>query len=415
MSLKDLITRFENQAPEIVFEWHDPETYAKGWIVINSLRGGATGGGTRMRKDLDKHEVLSLAKTMEIKHALAGPQIGGAKSGIDFDPSDPRKEEVLHRWYQTVIPILKAYYGTGGDLNVDEIKEVIPIAGKYGLLHPQEGVVNGHFNKADETQKKQKIKQLQDGVSLVVDGPQFSPDPSRKFVIADLTTGWGVAEAVRHYYEVFGGQLKGKRVIVQGWGVVASTAAYYLSDRGARIVGVIDRGGGIINTDGIAHEQVRDLFLNKNGNELRAEKMLSFDEIHKRIWDINAEIFLPCAASRLVTKEHAKRLIAAGLEVISPGSNVPFDDPNIFYGEIAEFVDSKISLIPDFMANCGMSRTFSYLMQDDAKVEATAIFNAITELIRGAIEAVHKRSSSTTGIAARGMEIILERLIGNDR
>ena len=102
-------------------------------MVINSLRGGAAGGGTRMRKGLDKNEVLSLAKTMEIKFAVCGPGIGGGKSGINFDPNDPRKNEVLDRWYKAVMPLLKTYYGTGGDLNIDEIKDVIPITNKYGL------------------------------------------------------------------------------------------------------------------------------------------------------------------------------------------------------------------------------------------------------------------------------------------
>ena len=111
---------FEDKKPELVFEWQDPHTSAKGWIVINSLRGGAAAGGTRMRIGVTKNEVLSLAKTMEIKFTVAGPDIGGGKSGIDFDPRDPRKEGVLKRWYEAVTPLLKYYYGTGGDLNVDE-------------------------------------------------------------------------------------------------------------------------------------------------------------------------------------------------------------------------------------------------------------------------------------------------------
>ena len=64
--------------------------------------GGAAGGGTRMRVGLDKREVESLAKTMEVKFTVAGPPIGGAKSGINFDPKDPRKEGVLRRWYAAV-------------------------------------------------------------------------------------------------------------------------------------------------------------------------------------------------------------------------------------------------------------------------------------------------------------------------
>lgn len=133
--MKDLLSAYENKRPEIVFEWKDAETEAEGWVVINSLRGGAAGGGTRMRKGLDRREVESLAKTMEVKFTVAGPPIGGAKSGINFDPADPRRKGVLERWFKAVMPLLKNYYGTGGDLNVDEIHDVIAITKEYGLLH----------------------------------------------------------------------------------------------------------------------------------------------------------------------------------------------------------------------------------------------------------------------------------------
>ena len=69
--MNSLIEIFEHAAPEIVFEWIDQESEARGWVVINSLRGGAAGGGTRMRKGLNKHEVTSLAKTMEIKFTIS--------------------------------------------------------------------------------------------------------------------------------------------------------------------------------------------------------------------------------------------------------------------------------------------------------------------------------------------------------
>ena len=171
--MRDLLKKFEEKDPEIVFEWNDSETEARGWVVINSLRGGAAGGGTRMRKGLDRREVESLAKTMEVKFSVSGPPIGGAKSGIDFDPFDPRKKGVLERWYKAVIPLLKSYYGTGGDMNVDEIHEVIPITEEFGLWHPQEGVVNGHFQPR-ENEKNQQIGQLRFGVSKVVEDAAFS-------------------------------------------------------------------------------------------------------------------------------------------------------------------------------------------------------------------------------------------------
>ena len=93
----ELLKKFEDKKPEVVFEWKDEHTNAEGWIVINSLRGGAAAGGTRMRIGVTRNEVLALAKTMEVKFTVAGPPIGGAKSGINFDPRDPRKKEVLRK------------------------------------------------------------------------------------------------------------------------------------------------------------------------------------------------------------------------------------------------------------------------------------------------------------------------------
>ena len=107
--MRQKLEAFEKKPQLVVFQWHDDKTEAHGWAVINSLRGGACGGGTRMRKGCTEREVLSLAKTMEIKFTVAGPPIGGAKSGIDFDPTDPRKREVLERWYRAVQPLIKHY------------------------------------------------------------------------------------------------------------------------------------------------------------------------------------------------------------------------------------------------------------------------------------------------------------------
>lgn len=408
--MQELLNQYENKDPEIVFEWKDSETEAEGWVVINSLRGGAAGGGTRMRVGLDKHEVTSLAKTMEIKFTVSGPPIGGAKSGINFDPADQRKEGVLKRWFKAVAPLLKSYYGTGGDLNVDEIHEVIPITEEAGVWHPQEGVFNGHFQPS-EAEKINRIGQLRHGVLKVIEDPKFSPQVSRKFVVADMITGYGVAESVRHYYDIYGGELKGKRAIVQGWGNVGSAAAFYLAQAGAKVVGIIDRDGGLINKDGFSFEEIRDLFLNKEGNKLASDQMISFEEINQSIWDVSAEIFLPCAASRLIQKNQIDRMIEGGLEVISAGANVPFADPEIFFGPIAKYTDEQISVIPDFISNCGMARVFAYLMSSKADMQDEDIFSDTSNTVKKALETVYKKSSDKKKIAQTAFQIALNKLI----
>jgi glutamate dehydrogenase/leucine dehydrogenase len=417
--MKNLLEKFENKRPEIVFEWKDSETEAEGWVVINSLRGGAAGGGTRMRVGLDKREVESLAKTMEVKFTVAGPPIGGAKSGINFDPKDPRKEGVLRRWYAAVTPLLKHYYGTGGDLNVDEIHEVIPITEDCGVWHPQEGVFNGHFQPR-EAQKINRIGQLRQGVLKVIEDKSYSPDVNRKYVVADMITGYGVAESIKHFYSIWGAStssvtsnsVSGKRVIVQGWGNVGSAGAYYLAQQGAKIVGIIDRVGGVIKDEGFTFEEIRDLFLNKNGNELVAPNMLSYDDVNSKIWDVKADVFIPCAGSRMITEDQLNRMLKSGVQVISSGANVPFADPEIFFGPIADQADNTISIIPDFISNCGMARVFAYLMSNDLKVLTDeGIFLDTSETIYNALSKTHTLNKNNTGIAKTAFEIALEQLV----
>ena len=402
-NLEDLLEAYKAKEPEVVFEWNDPETYAKGWIVINSLKNGAAGGGTRMRRGLTKDEVVSLAKVMEIKFSVCGPPIGGAKSGIDFDPVDPRREDVLKRWYKVAYPILKSYYGTGGDLNVDELKDVIPITEDLGLWHPQEGVVNGHLKSA-KGEKINLIGQLRYGCAKIVEDNRYIPENAQRYAVADMITGYGVSESVKHFYEIFKStSLEGKRTIIQGWGNVASAAAYYLALNGAKIVGIIDRDGGIIDQDGLSLRQVEELFSDKKGNKLNAEEMISFDEANVKIWDLEAEIFIPGAASKIVSRSQIIRLMDKGLETISCGANVPFVDDKVFFGKTASELDLEISIIPDFVANCGMARVFAYLMQKDIELTDQAIFSDVSQTIKLYLESLYEESSSPKEISSRSL------------
>jgi glutamate dehydrogenase/leucine dehydrogenase len=409
--MKELLKKFEEKRPEIVFEWKDPETEAEGWVVINSLRNGAAGGGTRMRIGLDKREVESLAKTMEVKFTVSGPPIGGAKSGINFNPNDPRKHGVLQRWYKAVYALLKNYYGTGGDLNVDEIHEVIPITEEYGLWHPQEGIVNGYYNPP-KPEKIRKIGHLRQGVSKVLEDPNYTPHTiAKKYTVADMITGYGVAESVRHFYKLWGGDLTQKRVIVQGWGNVGATSALYLAKEGAKIVGIIDRIGGLINPKGYGLEEVKEIFANRENNTLIDDDIMPFEEVNEKIWSMGAEVFIPAAASRLVTQNQVEQMISQGLEVIACGANVPFADKEIFFGPITEFADKHISLVPDFVANCGMARTFAYLMSEKAVVTDDAIFSDISKTIGNALTKIHQLNPQKTKLAETAFTIALEQLV----
>jgi glutamate dehydrogenase/leucine dehydrogenase len=99
------------------------------------------------------------------------------------------------------------------------------------------------------------------------------------------------------------------------------------------------------------------------------------------------------------------------LEVISCGANVPFADKEIFFGSIMEHTDNKVSLIPDFISNCGMARVFAYFMERKVQMTDEAIFNDTSEIIRKAIQRVYDKNQTKTDISATAFEIALTQLI----
>jgi glutamate dehydrogenase/leucine dehydrogenase len=167
----------------------------------------------------------------------------------------------------------------------------------------------------------------------------------------------------------------------------------------------------LLNSEGFSHEEITNLFLNKDGNKLVADNMIPFAELDSKVWETGAEIFAPCAASRLVTQEQVDKMANNGLEVISCGANVPFADKEIFFGPIMENVDSKVSLVPDFISNCGMARVFAYFMEKRVQMTDEAIFADISKTIRTALEKTQQASPSKTGISARAFEIALKQLV----
>ena len=195
-------------------------------------------------------------------------------------------------------------------------------------------------------------------------------------------------------------------------GNVGAAAAYYLAQAGAVIVGIIDRAGGIIAPEGLSFEEVTQLFEAKQGNSLNASDMLSFEDVNARIWDLEADVFLPCAASRLITQDQLNRMVKAGVEVISSGANVPFADDEIFYGPIAESADGQLAVVPDFIANCGMARVFAYLMSEsDVDLSDEAIFSDTSATIERALQETHGKNQGQTGLAATAFEIALSKLM----
>ncbi|MCB0529404.1 MAG: amino acid dehydrogenase, partial [Saprospiraceae bacterium] len=137
---------------------------------------------------------------------------------------------------------------------------------------------------------------------------------------------------------------------------------------------------------------------------------LPFDEVNRRIWETGADIFIPGAASKLVTREQMDALIAGGVEVVACGANVPFVDDGVFFGPTAKYADEHTGIIPDFIANCGMARVFAYLMQPEAVMTDDAIFSDTSGTIRRALEEVVKINPIPNKISSNALSLALRKL-----
>jgi glutamate dehydrogenase (NAD(P)+) len=401
--------RYLRRAPEVTVEWRDAESEARGWLVVNSFRGGAAGGGTRMRPGVTLREVVYLAKAMELKFALAGPAIGGAKAGIDFDPADPRKGEVLGRWYRAIAPYLQERYGTGGDLGVDEVTEVIPAIGQLGLGHPQEGIVRGHLRPEPEHFRR-IIGNLQSGVAAPLQTP-FGLE-GVALTVSDMITGYGVAHSIVHYYRRRGEGVEGVRVLLEGFGNVGAACALYLARAGARIVAISDARSALIAPEGLGAPEVEELIRRRESKLIASDDPRLLPPAERgRFFEVTAEIFVCAAASGSVDESTLERLAAQGVRVIASGANHPFRERRIGSTRTAKLADRRFSILPDILANCGMARTFSYLMERGAEPHAVPIFAAVDRTIEEALDEICDRAGGRpTALLAATLGLGLDRV-----
>jgi glutamate dehydrogenase/leucine dehydrogenase len=400
---------FLRTPPELNIGWHDRQTGARAWLVINSQRGGAAGGGTRMRLGLDPREVIYLAKAMELKFSISGPPIGGAKTGIDFNPADPRKADVLHRWYSAIRPLLRERYGTGGDLNVDELLDVIPAFDRLGLLHPQEGVVRGHLKPAD-AQFSVVMGRMQQGVEAVIQPPHAVAGLG--LTVADMITGFGVAAAVQRLHERRGRTLDGVRVLLEGFGNVGAAAGIYLARFGARIVAIRDARQTFVDEAGVDAAGMDELLRRRDNKLLPVHDPRVHGGLDRdRFWSSRADVFVSAAISESITPETLDQLEAAGVHVIACGSNQPFREVKIGSTQVAQRADRRFAVLPDILSNCGMARTFSYLMQPGADVRSGTVFSAVEQTIADTLDEVLDRAGGTRhGLLSATLGLALDRI-----
>lgn len=394
--------------PETVVEWNDPRSSARGWLVMNSRRGGAAGGGTRMRPGLTRREVEFLAKVMELKFSISGPPIGGAKSGIDFDPDDPRKPEVLRRWFAAIRPYLEECYSTAGDLNVDEVREVLPLCREIGLAHPQQGVARGHLELSGE-RLAQRLDTLRAGLAQPVGEPLAVE--GLELTVADLVTGFGVATATQRLLERQGRSLNGLRMLLEGFGRVGGAAALYLSRGGARIVGIVDDRSALVPDEPLGADGIEALLRARRGNRLPARATRgNSSEDRRRFGAVQADVCVCAAASGTVDAAVLDRLERQGVDAIVCGANHPFASAAPGDTSLEREADGRFAVVADFVANCGTAHAFAFQLAREVPASPAEIFDSVEMTVGAALDdAIARAGNPRRGLLAAAIEAALAR------
>jgi glutamate dehydrogenase (NAD(P)+) len=290
----------------------------KGYRVQHNGVRGPQKGGIRFHPDLVLDDVRALASLNTWKTAVVNIPFGGAKGGIQCDPSrmSQHELEMLTRRY---ISKLSMVLGPTRDVPSPDVNTN---AQTMAWVMDEYGRKNGH-QPACVTGKPLELGGSQGG---------------------EAATGKGVAICTREAYEgVLGQSLRGARVVLQGFGHVGSFAASFLHGMGAHIVAVADEHGAVRRTEGL---DIPALFAHARRNKGTVAGFPggeAFDP--SAVWEQPCDILIPAALGGVLTEATAPTVTA---RLIVEGANAPTtpEADRIFQ-------ERGILLIPDILANAG--------------------------------------------------------------
>lgn len=288
-----------------------------GYRVQHTLTVGPTKGGLRYAPGVTLGECAALAMWMTWKCALVGLPYGGAKGGVRCDP---------------------------GTLSVDEVErltrrfaaELIPIVGPDRDI-PAPDMATGEremawFMDTYSQQVGHSVPQVVTGKPAALGGT----------AVRATATGLGVVYVTEAVLEHLGQKVAGRAVVVQGLGNVGAVAARELHARGARIVGVSDRGGARVDPAGLPVDDVLAWVAEhgtldgcRHGDEVSGADLL----------ELPCDVLVPAAVEEQITADNAARLRCALVVEAANGPTTTEAD--------AILRDRGIPVVPDIVANAG--------------------------------------------------------------
>ncbi len=290
-----------------------------GYRVQHDNARGAFKGGLRYHPSVDMDHFRALAAVMTWKTAVADIPFGGAKGGIDCDPSALCAAD-LETLTKKFTARMDEVIGPNRDIPAPDVgtssREMAWIFDAYAMRHGNEpGVVTG--------------KPIQLGGSL------GRTEATGRGVA--MVTSWAAAEQ--------GIELEGASVAIQGFGNVGSHAARFLAERGAKVVAVSDVHGGLVREEGLDVGALQSARA-RDRNAAVAQMGVAGEPIsNDGLLTLEVDILIPAAIESVLHGGNARDVRA---RMIVEAANLPStcEAHRIF-------VERGLPVIPDILANAG--------------------------------------------------------------
>lgn len=333
-----------------------------GYRVQHNNVLGPYKGGLRYHPKADINTTCALAMWMTWKSSLAGLPFGGAKGGVQIDPSKYSEAE-LERITRRFTFALGENIGPEHDIPAPDVNT---------SAQTMAWIADTYMSTKSPTERS--------GNMHVVTG---KPVGSGGLEGRDRATGYGLFLNIKFWTEKYRSSLKNKTFIIQGFGNVGYWASHFLQQHGARLVGVQDIHGSLQNKKGIDTEALYQ-YSRKNKGSIAGFPGAEAIE-NNRFFGIDCDICIPAALGNQITGENAGSIRAA---LIAEGANGPITQE----GERILLKKGAV-IIPDILCNSGgvIGSYFEWLQNKNgelwlldeilAKIEKTLrlSFNRVTD------------------------------------
>jgi len=290
-----------------------------GYRVQHNDALGPFKGGLRYHVSLELDEVRALAAWMTWKTAIARIPFGGAKGGVQFDPSRYSRAE-LERITRRFCYALGQNIGPEYDIPAPDVNTNAQIMA--WILDTYLSTMSPHDR--------------QRGMHVVTGKPVESGGSLGR----EKATGQGIVFLIQRRAKEVELDLARATFLVQGYGNVGSWAARLLARSGAKLIAVEDVTGAIRDPDGIDTEQLAE-HVGRHGGVAGFAPGVD----HETFLSTHADIFIPAAMANQITAATAPLL---DVTLVAEGANGP-TDPD---GD-AVLARRGIHVIPDILCNSG--------------------------------------------------------------